>query len=283
MKTDPALIDLIQTHPVVFVTRDIERALGLWPTDEGFATTAASTASTLPYYIITNHTAYGEKIKALYPHNIFLIPYTAGELHDTDELLQHPETATAIQALPHAANARIVVFKNTSRIEKIVQEKGWALANPSAQLAESIENKLTQNAWLAQGNAAIQAMMLPAKQQTVETIVWEKQPLIVQWGHSHTGDGTMLINTKAELDTLATTFGKREARITPYRPGPVYTVNVAIDAQGTIYSGNISYQITGLAPFTDHPWSTVGNDWSLPYSALSPQHLHTIQTMTTSM
>jgi hypothetical protein len=37
--------------------------------------------------------------------------------------------------------------------------------------------------------------------------------------------------------------------------------------------GNISYQITGMPPFTDSPFATVGNDWSLPHSLLNERHL----------
>jgi hypothetical protein len=38
-----------------------------------------------------------------------------------------------------------------------------------------------------------------------------------------------------------------------------------------ILIGNINYQITGLAPFTDQPFSTIGNDWSLPNKLLSDE------------
>ena len=37
--------------------------------------------------------------------------------------------------------------------------------------------------------------------------------------------------------------------------------------------GNISYQITGLKPFTDLPFSTIGNDWALPHKYLSKKQI----------
>ena len=40
-----------------------------------------------------------------------------------------------------------------------------------------------------------------------------------------------------------------------------------------ILLGNISYQITGLKPFTDLPFATIGNDWALPYKILSPEQI----------
>lgn len=36
-----------------------------------------------------------------------------------------------------------------------------------------------------------------------------------------------------------------------------------IVCENTVITGNISYQITGLAPFTDSPFVTIGNDWAL--------------------
>ena len=37
--------------------------------------------------------------------------------------------------------------------------------------------------------------------------------------------------------------------------------------------GNISFQITGISPFTDLPFATVGNDFSLPTKTLEPTQL----------
>ena len=37
--------------------------------------------------------------------------------------------------------------------------------------------------------------------------------------------------------------------------------NNNIISKNNILIGNINYQITGLSPFTDLPFSTIGNDW----------------------
>jgi len=41
--------------------------------------------------------------------------------------------------------------------------------------------------------------------------------------------------------------------------------------------GNVSYQITGLKPFTDSQFATVGNDWGATASMLSSGEFRTIR------
>lgn len=48
----------------------------------------------------------------------------------------------------------------------------------------------------------------------------------------------------------------------------MFTSNNIVCAN-TVITGNISYQITGLAPFTDSPFVTIGNDWALGKQWLS--------------
>lgn len=254
---------------ILYVTRDIERALGNSPSPD--------------YIIITNRTQYSETIKKQFPDNVILIDtrndprITATEsLHthnvlDTSQLLDSDET----RKLLSSKDKVILVFKNNSRIESVAKENGWTLLNPSADLAEKIENKISQLEWLSSlGEKYLpKHSVMPAK-----SIKWEKEPMIIQWEHGHTGDGTILINTPEELLAIQEKFPNRVARVTKYINGPSFTINVVVHPEG-IYQGNISYQITGLPPFTDNAFSTVGNDWSLPHSILAEKELDYIETM----
>jgi hypothetical protein len=40
-----------------------------------------------------------------------------------------------------------------------------------------------------------------------------------------------------------------------------------------VLTGNINYQITGLSPFTDNKFATIGNDWALPTQLLSNKQI----------
>ena len=241
---------------IVYITRDIERALGQKPgsTDWG------------DYFIVANKTPYAEEIQAQFPHNILLID--SSEALDTLDLLKHPEVEDFISKL----SASILVFKNTKAIEEYAAQRGWNLLNPSSELAERVENKITQVEWLAE----LASLLPPHKIAPTKDIVWEKNAFILQWAHSHTGDGTLLIQNEKDLTDLQKAFPNREARVTQFIKGPMFTVNLVV-TEKPLLMGNISYQITGILPFTENPFSTIGNDWSLPATLLSPEHIAHIQ------
>ncbi len=147
----------------------------------------------------------------------------------------------------------VVVFKNNPAIERYCKENGIILLNPPAELSEKIENKITQISFLGE-----LASLLPKHSiQKVKDITWPT-PYILQWAHSHTGEGTLYIEDISEIKSK---FPERECRITTYIEGKTFTVNIVVG--NTIEVGNISEQITGLAPYTDNRFASVGNDWSV--------------------
>ncbi len=234
---------------IVYVTRDIERALGKTP--EG------------NYHIITNKTPYAEEVKLKYPMHVLLVD--SPEILDTYELLMNPE----VQEIITNFNAQVLVFKNTIHIEQLCAEKGWTLLNPSAELSERVENKITQVKWLGE----LSSLLPPHKVQFVNEVKWNKNAFILQWAHGHTGEGTILISNEAELDALKLKFPHREARVTDFIKGPMFTVNIVV-TDTVILLGNISYQITGILPFTENALSTIGNDWSVTHTILNESHIN---------
>ncbi len=215
------------TRPIVYVTRDAERASSMEQGEN--------------YAIVTNEK--GETIL------------------DTYELLQ---TKRLEELMKEKKDAAIVVFQNTARIEKLCEEKKWKLLNPPAEFSKKIEEKISQVKWLGD-----LARFLPShKIHMVKDVWFDGTKFVLQFNHSHTGGGTHVIDTEAKLEELKEKFPNRECRVSDFIDGPVFTLNVVV-AKNTTVTGNISYQITGLADFTDNPFSTVGNDWKLPYTILS--------------
>ncbi len=229
---------------ILYIARDIERALGKEPVGN--------------YFVITNNTPYSREIQSRYPDNIFIIK--SSKTLDTHELIQSDE----VQKIISKHNPQLVVFKNTSQIENICKEKGLILLNPSAELAEKIENKISQVKWLGD----LSTYLPPHKILLAKDISWEKNPFVLQWSHGHTGDGTILVQNEKILDDLKEKFPIREARITNFIKGPMFTVNIVVSPD-KILLGNISYQITGILPFTENVFSTIGNDWSVTHTILT--------------
>lgn len=226
--------------PLVYVTRDIERALGMEPKEN--------------YFIISNKTSFGESIQKKYPDNVRLIENP--EILDTYDLLVQQEVQEIISKL----SADVVVFQNTLRIERLAQEKKWNLLNPRAELSKEIEEKVSQVTWLKEDAG----LLPPHRVTSVKDISFTGKKFVLQFNHSHTGQGTYVISSEADLAPLKEAFPDRPCRIVDFISGPVFTVNAIVAKE--ILVGNPSYQITGLLPFTDLPFSTIGNDWELPHA-----------------
>jgi hypothetical protein len=258
-----ALGAALSHKPLVYVTRDIERALGLTPHNG--------------YYIVTNPSHYAKKIKKEYPDNVWLAYSTDNTPYDTHELLMHKEVIKEIKRI----GGRVVVFKNTREIERLCKEHGLELINPSAVLAQNAEEKISQIEWLG----PLADYLPPFSVAPLKHIVWDGIPFIIQFNHGHTGSGTHLIEMKDDLEMLALRYPERPAKKCTYVKGPIYTINVSVPDREVnsnddgIVLGNISLQITGLRPFTDYRFSTVGNDFAIPHSHLDPMQENLINIM----
>lgn len=238
-----ALKNALQKNPVVYITRDLERALGL-------------DLATSGYYIISNSTPFAKKA-AGNRTNILLID--AGRILDTWELLEHPKAIRFINEGQRAkGECQILVFKNSKKIESICHKNNWPLLNPAADLASQIESKITQLNFLSD----LKDIFPPYQVITCQDTRQLNQTMVAQFNHSHTGTGTFLIAAETQLNELKQKFPQREVRVTRYLQGPVFTNNNVAHKDGVLI-GNISYQITGLKPFTNNPFATVGNDWGV--------------------
>ncbi len=233
---------------ILYITRDIERTLGKTPGED--------------YYVVTNKTPYAEEVQKCYPDFVFLVE--SEKILSTLELLQHSQVREIIEEYKFP----IVVFKNNLQIEELCKDKGWLLLNPSAELAEKVENKITQVDWLGE----LENLLPPHEIKITKDIVWNKKAFILQWAHGHTGSSTVLVQNEKDLKALQEKFPQREARVTDFIKGPMLTSNIVVTKHALLL-GNISYQITGILPFTENPLSTIGNDWSLPHTILSEAQL----------
>lgn len=264
-----ALLKKLILNPVFYVTRDIERVAGLDLSMPGL-------------FIISNYSRFAKQL-AGERKNLFLVKNE--KKLDTWELLQNQEVRqyvtdtyenTKLKNVQNCENTKdkpnIIVFKNTRQIEKICQKNGWKLLNPPAALANQIEEKISQVKWAGELKKYFPAYEI----LLVRDISWTGQQFILQFNRSHTGSGTILVKTSQQLKKIKAKFPGREARVAHYIEGPLFTNNNLVWGN-KILLGNISYQITGLKPFTDLPFATIGNDWALPNKILTKQQIKQYQ------
>ncbi|MFH1291653.1 MAG: ATP-grasp domain-containing protein [bacterium] len=232
----------LNSSHVFYITRDIERAMALDLDTPGF-------------FIISNYSDFAKRI-AGDRKNILLIK--AEHILDTWELMQNPDIKLWLDRNNNSIKPFILVFKNTKQIEKICEQNNWELLNPSAKLANQIEEKISQVQWLEELK-----MFTPKYEiKNCMEIEWQDKKFILQFNRSHTGSGTVLIESEKQLGKIKEKFPLRQARMADYIEGPLFTNNNIV-WDNEILQGNINYQITGLAPFTDLPFAAVGNDWGI--------------------
>lgn len=233
------LLTQLEKTPIAYIARDIERALGF-------------PLGTPGYFIVSNASSFAKETTGessqtlLVEHDLPL---------DTEELLRHEST---LAFLKRHDIRRIVVFKNTAHIERAAMALGFELLNPPAGMSKIVEEKISQIHWLGE----LAAYLPPHRIAMCKELAWEGRDFIVQFNHAHTGDGTMRITAKADIEKLQKKFPDRDVRIMDVVNGPTFTNNNIV-ARDTVLFGNVNYQITGLEPFTDRPFATVGNDWGL--------------------
>src|SRR3989339_1698783 len=92
-------------QPVVYVTRDLERSLGL-------------PLNTVNYYIISNFSPFAKSI-CEDSKNVLLI--RSKRILDTWELLARPETKEFVEKIK---NVQFLVFKPTTKIEQVCLDNG---------------------------------------------------------------------------------------------------------------------------------------------------------------
>lgn len=242
------LNEILQKRGIFYVARDIERA---WAGVQ------------LPgIFIISNLTEYSKKV-ATGQGNVLLLD--EGHILDTWELLEHPHTHKFI--FEHAVGKpQALVFKNTSQIERICEEKGITLLNPPAALSARIEEKISQVEWLDE----LAKYLPPHKIEAAQNITFTGTPFILQFNRAHTGLGTILIESAEQLREIQEKFPHRPVRVSEFVDGPMLTSNNIVCAD-KILVGNVSYQITGLEPFTENRFTTIGNDWALPFALLDDE------------
>lgn len=243
------LYNELKSNPVVYVTRDIERALGIDPNTEG-------------YFIISNNSDFAKQFGAG-KRNVSLL--LDGIQHSTADILK---TSFAQNFIKNIKNPSLLVFKNTPQIEKICGEFGWKLLNPPAEIAGKIEEKISQ----VKVFESLNDLFLKYKITECKNLNWEGKKFILQFNYSHTGSGTLLIDSEEKLNGVKNKFPEREARISDFIEGPLFTNNNVLSGDDLII-GNVSYQITGLKHFADKAFSTIGNDWGLAKKMLTPTNL----------
>tara|TARA_Y100001970_G_scaffold265220_1_gene352597 strand:- start:786 stop:2036 length:1251 start_codon:yes stop_codon:yes gene_type:complete len=238
----------LKKHHIIYVNRSFERAYGM-------------DLSIPDFSIISNISEFAKQHKQDRSHIVLIKDAT---LLDSWQLLTHPKALTYITEKKQKQFGGVVIFKNNKKIERICAENNIPLLNPPADLVNTIEQKISQVAWLNE----LQKYLPPTQIDICKNISWNFEPFVLQFNQGHTGSGTTLIEHEKQLQELQKRFPERPVRISAYIRGTTFTCNTIV-SKDAVHVGSLSYQITGLMPFTNTQFATIGNDWQLPHTILS--------------
>ena len=238
---------ILEKTPVIFVAKDPDKGLGFSEKIPGFYIMCPKEKITPDLQIKFGDSIIPSKISG-----------------STRAILADENNLRKIQSL----GAKILVFKNTPQIAKIARENNLEILNNSPELSSKIEDKISQFNWLEN----LREFLPPnSAVKFVKDVIWQG-PFLIQWNTGHSGDGTVLIQTEAELQTVKEKFPDREGRISKKIEGLTFTNNNIVNEED-ILIGNISFQITGLSPFTKNEFSTIGNDFGLAGKILTAEQI----------
>lgn len=244
---------------IYFVTKNIERAVGI------------DLAHYTDVKILTNAAPLAEKLQEKFPEKVVL--RTGNSLSTLGLLLEYKDLFTPEDS--------IIVFKNSSQIERLCADNDWALLNPSSTLVNRFERKIPQYEWVASIGGI---PLIPAHIGPLNTFSYDAlserigKKFILQYSVGHTGEGTLVIENEEDLRTLQEQFPKRLVKISTFINGTVYTANISVGTDDVLV-GNISKQLTGIPELTDNAFATVGNDWEAPTNELSQEQIADINAL----
>lgn len=238
-------------RPLIYVSVEVERALGLETLLSNYHIICFEDSP-----IIDQLAAQGVHVFSAARQGLNIRKTTAA-------LLKAPEVRAFIHNLVGSDQFYLQTFHPTSMFAYQAKSYNCILLNNDVEITEDITDKLT----LAQVMTAENIKIPKYHVCKLNSINWQEscqelssQKLVVQNSKSHTGEGTYILDSEADLLALKTQFGENEFKVSQYITGDSWTINGCI-YRGTTLIGGLSYQITGIPELTSFPGSTVGNDW----------------------
>lgn len=253
MKISDSLVQKLNSTALVYVTVEVERALGL--------------EQLLPNYHII---CYEDSpiIDELLSKGISVFSVARNGLENqvrktTAAMLKAPEVKEHIQKVSEGKHFLLQTFHPTPMFSYQAKQYDCTLLNNEVELTEDITDKLTLAEVMNQQKIQIPKFTV----EKLNNVSWEETcqklestKLVIQNRKSHTGEGTYILDSEADLLALKSEAGENEFKVSQYIAGDSWTINGCIYRETTLVGG-LSYQITGIPELTNHPGSTVGNDW----------------------
>lgn len=177
----------------------------------------------------------------------------ASHQHNSGQLLALPKTINYIQQTSSNRHVAIVPFKPSAKINFICQQHHWTCVSNPAKTNRILEDKI-------KFYQLCQQSQLPVIPSTITTLKPDTflPGHVIQTRFGWAGKSTFQFSTYQ--DAICRIPPNTPIKISPLLPGYTLTNNCCLTHQGLIQSPP-ALQYTGLKPYTQHPFATVGRQW----------------------
>lgn len=194
-------------------------------------------------------------------HKIYLSDYPSIKVKNSGKLLSHPEIIKYIKTSCGSLTPAIIPFKPSAKIDILCQQNNWINISNPAPINRFLEDKI-------KFAKLCQKYKLPTIPFSIDTFNQKNflkyqqlygQKIVLQTHFGWAGNSTFLSSSWNDIkDKISSNV------ITKYSPivEPSYTLlnNCCLTKFGLIQSPP-ALQYTGVKPYTDNPFTTVGRQW----------------------
>lgn len=181
---------------------------------------------------------------------------------NSGRLLKDPETQNFINSICQKNNkkAAIIPFKPSPKISHLCQKNNWLLVANPPKLNRFFEDKVRFSLICQKHHLPI----VPTAIDKFNSKNFKKyqthfaSPLVIQTRRGWTGQSTFKASRFSQIKQIISP--QQVVKFSPLLPGYTLLNNCCLTKKGLIQSPP-ALQFTGLKPFTQNPFTTVGRQW----------------------
>lgn len=252
-KTTKILLDRINQitskSPLVYISRDIERSLGLEKYLENF------------HQLCIEESYIFQQLRER-KFNVYSLEKYLDAPRSTLSIVNNIEFTKILENIVENSKfyAQFFQFNEPAKIK--IEQKGGDVLNNSALLNRFFESKVNQFKNFFKNKIPQPYGFLENISKLSYSDVTKKisDRFLVQLDIAHTGKGTFFVNSEDEYVEIQTKYFGNVMKFSKFIDGESYTINGCI-YKSQVYTQALQYQITGITQLTSSLGATVGNDW----------------------